>query len=62
MIPVTDFLELLDAAHGVIDHIKMHVDHAEYEGSMNAVLDFRETATRLRWKHDDIISGTEDLK
>jgi hypothetical protein len=31
----------------------LHVDHAEYEGGMNAVQDFREIATDLRWKHDD---------
>lgn len=55
MIPVEDFLELYDAAHAVIDHIRIHVDHAEYEGGMNAVEDFREIASRLRWKHDDKI-------
>lgn len=44
-VPIADFLELYDAAHGVIDHIRMHVDHAEYEGGMNAVERFREVAT-----------------
>jgi hypothetical protein len=52
-VPIADFLELYDAAHAVIDHIRMHVDHAEYVGGMNAVEDFREIAARLRWKHAD---------
>lgn len=50
-VPIKDFLELYDAAHAVIDKIRLHVDHAEYEGGMNAVEDFREIASRLRWKH-----------
>lgn len=50
-VPIADFLELYDAAHAVIDHIRLHVDHAEYEGGMNAVQDFREIAAQLRWKH-----------
>jgi hypothetical protein len=52
-VPIADFLELYDAAHAVIDKIRMHVDHAEYEGGMNAVEDFREIAAHLRWKHAD---------
>ena len=52
-VPVADFLELHDAAHAVVDHIRLHADHAEYEGSMNAVSDFREIAAELRWKHHD---------
>jgi hypothetical protein len=52
-VPIEDFLELYDAAHAVIDHIRLHIDHAEYEGSMNAVQDFRQIATVLRWKHAD---------
>jgi hypothetical protein len=50
-VPIADFLELYDAAHAVIDKIRMHADHAEYEGGMNAVNDFREIAANLRWKH-----------
>lgn len=53
VVPIEDFLELYDAAHAVIDHIRVHADHAEYEGSMNAVEDFREIALQLRWKHAD---------
>lgn len=53
MVPIYDFLALYDAAHAVIDHIKLCVDHAEYEGGMNAVDDFREIAKELRWKHHD---------
>jgi hypothetical protein len=52
-VPIGDFLELYDAAHAVIDKIRLHVDHAEYEGGMNAVQDFREISARLLWKHDD---------
>lgn len=55
-VPVADFLELYDAAHAVIDHIRLHVDHAEYTGSMNAVQDFREIAADLLWKHADKVS------
>jgi hypothetical protein len=55
-VPIEDFLELYDAAHAVIDKIQMHVDHAEYQGGMNAVEDFREIAARLRWKHDDKVA------
>ena len=51
MIPIEDFLELYDAAHAVIDRIRIHMDHAEYEGSMNEVEDFREIAAQLRWKY-----------
>lgn len=54
-VPIEDFLELYDAAHAVIDKIRMRVDHAEYEGGLNAVQDFREIAAKLRWKHDDKI-------
>lgn len=50
-VPIADFLKIYDAAHAVIDHIRLHVDHAEYEGSMNAVNDFREIAAKLLWKH-----------
>ncbi len=53
-VPIADFLELYDAAHAVIEHIRMHVDYAEYDGSMNAVEDFREIATRLRWRQADV--------
>lgn len=56
-VPIADLLELHDAAHAVIDKIRMHVDHAEYEGGMNAVGDFREIAAQLRWKHDDKVPG-----
>jgi hypothetical protein len=52
-VPIEDFLALYDAAHAVIDRIRLHVDHAEYEGGMNAVEDFRAIATVLRWKHAD---------
>jgi hypothetical protein len=52
-VPIADFLKLYDAAHAVIDKIRMHVDHAEYEGGMNAVEDFREIAAHLLWKHAD---------
>lgn len=54
-VPIGDFLELYDAAHAVIDKIRLHADHAEYEGGMNAVEDFREIATQLRWQHADKI-------
>ena len=52
-IPVADFLKLYDAAHEVIDRIRLHVDHAEYEGGMNVVERFREVSAELRWKHAD---------
>jgi hypothetical protein len=61
-VSIEDFLELYDAAHAVIDKIKMHVDHAEYKGSMDAVEDFRQIASELRWKYDDQIPDPlEDL-
>jgi hypothetical protein len=37
----------------VNDGIRMHADHAEYVGGMNAIEDLRETLTELRWKHAD---------
>lgn len=52
-VPIADFLELYDAAHAVIDHISVEVDHAEYNGSMNAVQDFREISAELHWRHAD---------
>lgn len=55
MVPVADFLEIYDAAHAVVDRIHLHVDHAEYQGSVNAVQDFREIASKLRRRHDDKI-------
>ena len=58
-VPIEDFLELYDAAYAVIDEIRLHVDHAEYEGGMNAVEDFREIAARLRWKHADTTPDIE---
>lgn len=53
-VSIDDFLRLYDVAHGVVDEIRMHIDHAEYEGGMNAVNLFREVATDLRWKYADI--------
>lgn len=50
-VDIDDFLELYDAALAVIDKIRVHDDHAEYEGGMNAVEDFREIAGRLHWKY-----------
>lgn len=54
-VSIDDFLELYDAAHGVIDKIRLYVDHAEYEGGMNDVEHFREVATKLRWKYDNLV-------
>jgi hypothetical protein len=55
IVSIEDFLELYDAAHAVIDKIEMHVDHAEYKGSMNAVNNFREVSAELRWKYPDYV-------
>jgi hypothetical protein len=52
-IPIEDFLALYDAAHAVIDRIRLFADRAEYVGGMNEVEDFREISARLRWKYDD---------
>lgn len=54
-VSINDFLELYDAAHEVIDKIRMHDDHAEYEGGMNAVNNFRDISARLRFAHSDKI-------
>lgn len=58
-VPIEDFLELYDAAHAVIDQIRLHVDHAEYEGGMNAVEAFREISAKVYWKHADKVPEPE---
>lgn len=61
-VPIADFVTLYDAAHGVIDHIRLHDDHGEYHGGMNAVLDFRETSAEMLAKHHENFPDLPDIE
>ena len=51
-----DFRGLLEAALQINDKLRLYLDHAEFEGSMNDVEDFRELVNRLHWKWEGMES------
>jgi len=46
-----DFVKLLYAALHINDHLRLHVGHATFEGSMNDVELFRGLVNALHHKH-----------
>lgn len=62
---LADFQRLVYSALSINDQLKLHVDHAEFTGSMNDVQGFREIVNRLHNEHaddftDDVLDDDAD--
>ncbi len=47
-----DLARLIKSALAINDKLKLHTDHATFEGSTNDVEEFRDLVNNLFWKYD----------